>query len=327
MITSERVAEVHSGLYKIELPLPIRPSGVQVYFFDKDHQSVLIDTGLDTEESLAALHDALQEIGCELSDIAATICTHYHPDHYGASLKIKQVSGCDVLMHKADSEYLLRSLLLNTGDYRRFLTSHGIPVDGHCLAPPALSVLREHYIPAVPDKYIGGGEQLTFGNLKLEAIWTPGHSPGHITLYWREAKIFISGDHLLPHITPHVGIHTGMEGDPLNDYLASVRQLERLEIDQVLPAHGPCFGDHRARIGEIFRHHEKRQQDIIRALLDGPMTAYELALELFDVSLPALHKEITAYEILAHLELMTKIGLVRSRELNSVVRYEVGVGR
>jgi glyoxylase-like metal-dependent hydrolase (beta-lactamase superfamily II) len=327
MITAEPIAEIHSGLYKIELPLPIRPTGVQVYFFDKGRQSVLIDTGLGTEESLAALHDALQEIHCELSDIAVTICTHYHPDHYGASLKIKQVSGCDVLMHKADSEYLLRSLLLNTGDYRRFLTSHGIPVDGHCLAPPAISILREHYMPAVPDKYLADGEQLTFGDLRLEAIWTPGHSPGHVALYWREAKIFISGDHLLPHITPHVGIHSGMEGDPLNDYLASVRRLEKLEIDQVLPAHGPCFGDHRARIREIFRHHEKRQQDIIRALADGPMTAYELALELFDASLPALHKEIAAYEILAHLELMTKIGTVRFREINSVVRYAVGVGR
>ena len=327
MITSERIAEIHSGLYKIELPLPIRPTGVQVYFFHNGHQSVLIDTGLGTEESLEALSDALREIRCTLSDVSVTICTHYHPDHYGASLKIKQLSGCDVLMHKADSEYLLRSLLLNTGDYRRFLISHGIPVDGHGLTPPALSVLREHYMPTVPDRYIADGEQLTFGDLRLEAVWTPGHSPGHVALYWSEEKIFISGDHLLPHITPHVGIHTGMEGDPLNDYLASMKQLEKLEVDQVLPAHGPCFGDHRARIREILRHHEKRQQDIIRALGDGPMTAYELALELFSASLPALHKEIAAYEILAHLELMTKADLVRSREISGVVRYTVGVGR
>ena len=321
MVTTDHIIEIHPGLYQIELPLPIRPTGVQVYLFHRGHQSVLIDTGLGTEESLDALQGALRETGCELSDIAVALCTHYHPDHYGASQRIKQLSGCEVVLHKADAEYLLRSLLLNTGDYRRFLVSHGIPVDGRRLAPPALSVLRDHYMPVVPDKYITHGEQLNFGDLRLEAVWTPGHSPGHVAFYWREAKIFLSGDHLLPHITPHVGIHTGMEGDPLTDYLASVRQLEELEIDQVLPAHGPAFSDHRARIREIFRHHEERQQDILRALGDRSMTAYELALELFDASLPALHKEIAAYEVLAHLELMSKEGLVRSQEGGGVVRY------
>jgi glyoxylase-like metal-dependent hydrolase (beta-lactamase superfamily II) len=323
MVTTEHLREIHSGLFQIELPLPIRPSGVQVYLFHNNPQSVLVDTGLGTEESISLLHDSLREIGCDFSDIALTICTHYHPDHYGGSQKIKQLSGCQVLMHKADAEYLLRSLLLNRNEYRKFLFSNGLPINGDFSAPPALRVLRDCYLPVVPDKYISDGEQFTFGKFNLHAIWTPGHSPGHVVFYWPEQKILISGDHLLPNITPHVGIHTGTEGDPLSSYLNSLKRLDRLAIDQVFPAHGRSFGEHRTRILEIFSHHEERQQTILKELGDGPATAYELALALFDESLPPLHKEIAAYEVLAHLELMKKTTKVYAQDENGVVRYRL----
>jgi glyoxylase-like metal-dependent hydrolase (beta-lactamase superfamily II) len=320
---TEHIVQVHQRLFQIKLPLPIRPNGVQVYLFDNGNQSVLIDTGIGTEESLGVLHDSMQQVGRSLSDIAVTICTHYHPDHYGASQRIKQLSGCDVLLHKADSEYLFRNLLLNTSDYRNFLLSHGLPVNGNALIPPTLRVLRDYYLPVVPDKYIADGEQLDFGDFKLEVIWTPGHTPGHVVLYWREPKILISGDHLLPDITPHVGIHTGIEGNPLAKYLDSLKQLEAFDIIQILPAHGPCFGDHHKRIAETFHHHEERQRAIINRLRAGPATAYELALALFDQSLPDLHKEIAAYEVLAHLELMKNTNKVRMRSEEDVIRFSL----
>ena len=105
--------------------------------------------------------------------------------------------------------------------------------------------------------------------------------------------------------------------------MRTLKQLERLDIVQILPAHGPCFGDHRTRISETFSHHEERQRAIIGGLGDGPATAYELALALFDESLPALHKEIAAYEVLAHLELMKNTNKVRVRREDGVVRYSV----
>ena len=323
MITTEHLKEIQSGLFQIELPLPIRPSGVQVYLFHNGGESVLIDTGLDTEESITVLHDSLKEAGADFSSIKFLICTHYHPDHYGAAKRIKQLSGCDVFLHKADAEYLLRCLLLNKSDYRKFLFSNGVPVNGDVLPPPPLRVLREYYSPVVPDRYVVHGERLEFGKVSLQAISTPGHTPGHMVLYWREQKVLLSGDHLLPHITPHVGIHTGLEGDPLSDFLDSLRRLERLEIKQVLPAHGRCFGGHQTRILEMFSHHQERQASIIRHLGYGPTTAYELALELFDKSLPDLHKEIAAYEMLAHLELMKKTNQVHAQDENGIVRYSL----
>lgn len=226
-------------------------------------------------------------------------------------------------MHKADSEYLFRNLLLNAGDYRNFLLANGLPVNGNVLIPPTIRVLRDYYLPVVPDKYIADGEQLDFGDIQLEVIWTPGHTPGHIVLYWRDPKILISGDHLLPDITPHVGIHTGIEGNPLAKYLDSLKQLEVLDIVQIVPAHGPSFADHHKRIAETFHHHEERQHAIINGLSAGPATAYELALALFDQSLPDLHKEIAAYEVLAHLEWMKNSNKVRVLTDENVIRYSL----
>jgi glyoxylase-like metal-dependent hydrolase (beta-lactamase superfamily II) len=322
-MTTERVTQVHERLFQIKLPLPIRPREVQVYFFDNDDRSVLIDTGLSTDESLDVLEQSLKQIGREFSDIAATICTHFHPDHFGASQRIKQLSNCEVLLHKADAEYLFRILLLDPGPYRSFLVAHGLPVNGEPLAPPTVRVFRESYQPALPDKYIADGELLDFGGVKLRVIWTPGHTPGHVVFHWEEQKILFSGDHLLPHITPHVGIHTGIEANPLAAYLSSLNRLAELDIDRIMPAHGSCFADHNKRIAQAFQHHEKRQQSILDGLKRGPATAYELALTLFDESLPDLHKELAAFEVLAHLELMRSANRVQTQRVGEEIRFSV----
>ena len=68
---------------------------------------------------------------------------------------------------------------------------------------------------------------------------------------------------------------------------------------------------------------EERQRAIISRLKAGPATAYELALALFDQSLPDLHKEIAAYEVLAHLELMKETNKVRMRSEEDVIRFSL----
>ena len=45
-----------------------------------------------------------------------------------------------------------------------------------------------------PSVYLEEGDIITFGNSKLEILFTPGHSPGSITFYNREQKFMIAGD-------------------------------------------------------------------------------------------------------------------------------------
>ena len=64
--------------------------------------------------------------------------------------------------------------------------------------------------------------------------WTPGHSPGHLCFYEREKRVILTGDHVLPTITPNVSLHPQQMGNPLGDYLASLRRLEPLEVDEAV---------------------------------------------------------------------------------------------
>ena len=45
-----------------------------------------------------------------------------------------------------------------------------------------------------PERFINKGEAIRFGNTELEVLYTPGHSPGHITLYCKDDGFVISGD-------------------------------------------------------------------------------------------------------------------------------------
>ncbi|MFN8394654.1 MAG: MBL fold metallo-hydrolase [Bacteroidia bacterium] len=45
-----------------------------------------------------------------------------------------------------------------------------------------------------PDRFIEAGEVIEFGNSKLEILFTPGHSAGHVSFFHRESKQIFSGD-------------------------------------------------------------------------------------------------------------------------------------
>ena len=76
--------------------------------------------------------------------------------------------------------------------------------------------------------------------------WTPGHSPGHICFLERGKKFILTGDHVLPTITPNISMHVQQQGNPLGDYIASLKRLEDLDVDLVLPAHEYSFPDLKA---------------------------------------------------------------------------------
>jgi len=116
----------------------------------------------------------------------------------------------------------------------------------------------------------------------------------------------IVGDHLLPKITPHVGIVSDNAGDPLGDFLASLRKVGELDVETVLPAHGAVYHDHRKRVSQLIEFHEYRMQVMLDIVRGRPRTAYETALEAFDLTResPFQQQFPATFETLAHLEHM-----------------------
>ena len=82
-----KVREVAPGIYQIYLPLPMRPSIVNVYLVRGGNEWALIDTGMHSEDSIGTFKTALAEVGCPLSAVRKLVCTHHHPDHFASAKK------------------------------------------------------------------------------------------------------------------------------------------------------------------------------------------------------------------------------------------------
>lgn len=115
-------------------------------------EAVVIDPG-DYDPALAAY---LEEQHLMVKYI---INTHSHFDHTGGNKKLKEATGAPLLIHRAEAGMLPRINLL--------ALMFGLKVDK---SPPA-------------DGFLAEGDVVKFGNIGLNVLETPGHSPGSITLY------------------------------------------------------------------------------------------------------------------------------------------------
>jgi glyoxylase-like metal-dependent hydrolase (beta-lactamase superfamily II) len=179
-----------------------------------------------------------------------------------------------------------------------------------------------------PDVLLKGNETFTTGAAKLEAVWTPGHTPGHLCYYDRERRYLFTGDHILPVITSNVSMRMTSDGDPLGDYLDSVAKVGKLDVGLVLPAHEHHFTDLPGRVAQLQSHHEARLDAVLRAASGQARTAYEIAADVpWDVGTweemdQFLHRAAMG-ETLSHLEHLRKAGRIERVREDTVLRWTV----
>ena len=146
---------------------------------------------------------------------AAIILTHAHVDHIAGLDEVRAAfPDAEVLIHKMESAHLGAPEL-------NLSLAHGTPV----ACAPA-------------DRTLAGGETLDLAGASFEALFTPGHSPGGLTLYSAAAGAAIVGDTLF---AGSVGRSDFPTSDP-DDLAASIREtLYALPDDtRVFPGHGPA---------------------------------------------------------------------------------------
>ena len=89
-----------------------------------------------------------------------------------------------------------------------------------------------------PELFIDEGDTVAFGNSSLDVIYTPGHSPGSVSLVNRQQKFVIAGDVLF---YGSIG-RTDLPGGDYDTLIASIKnKLLTLEDDfKVYSGHGPA---------------------------------------------------------------------------------------
>ncbi|WP_260638546.1 MBL fold metallo-hydrolase [Streptomyces angustmyceticus] len=349
-----QVTDHKGGVWSIAVPIPDNPLGhTLVHLLETGRGPVLVDTGWDDPDSWDTLVAGIGACGFAVTDLHGVLITHHHPDHHGLSGKVREVSGAWIAMHAADTAVVRRTREAAPGPWLDHLTARlaaaGAP-DAH-LAPlrEARAGGRGGRPPgrgaALPDRDIGPGELLDLPGRRLRAVWTPGHTPGHVCLHLEEehpsgragggraggfGRLF-SGDHLLPGITPHIGLYEDPEGDggealdPLGDYLDSLARVGRLAPAEVLPAHQHAFTDAGGRVRELLAHHEARLSQL-RELLREPRTPWQLATAMEWnrpwEQIPYASRTIAVTEAEAHLRRLVKLGRAERVAGSDPARYQ-----
>ncbi|MFF3940181.1 MBL fold metallo-hydrolase [Streptomyces phaeofaciens] len=331
------------GVRSLRVPIPDNPLGFTlVYVVDTDRGPVLIDTGWDDPASWDALTAGLTACGTSVAELHGVVITHHHPDHHGLSGTVREASGAWVAMHAADASIVRRTRETRPERWYTYmadkLAAAGAPEEhlAPLRTPPARRRTLPGLAPALPDREITPGELLDLPGRRLRAIWTPGHTPGHVCLHLEEehpgglpghGRLF-SGDHVLPEITPHIGLYEDPDDatvtDPLGDYLDSLERVGRLAPAEILPAHQHPFTDAPSRVRELLTHHEARLTDLL-ALLSSPLTAWQLAERMEWnrpwAQIPYGSRNIAVSEAEAHLRRLVKLGRAEAVTGSGPVTY------
>ncbi|WP_149183375.1 MBL fold metallo-hydrolase [Streptomyces sp. TRM49041] len=361
------------GVWSVAVPIPDNPLGhTLVHVVDTDRGPVLVDTGWDDPASWDALTAGLTALGTSVADVHGVVVTHHHPDHHGLCGRVREASGAWIALHPADTAVVRRTRSAPAGAWLGYLAeklaaagapdSHTAPLrtsPGPSAAPkqgePPRAADRTDPLPwtrpALPDRDIVPGELLDLPGRRLRAVWTPGHTPGHVCLHLEEehpagrpghGRLF-SGDHLLPGITPHIGLYEDPDdegegsdppassrprsgrGDPLGDYLDSLERIGRLGVAEVLPAHQHAFPGAAARVRELLAHHEARLTALLALLAAAPLTPWQLAERMEWnrpwVDIPYGSRNIAVAEAEAHLRHLVRRGLAEPAPGGAPVAY------
>ena len=339
MSQSGQDIDLPSGIHQLKLPFPKGPMGVGgslgyllAYLVEIEGGYVLIDTGWEGEDTLKALTGQLDGIGVGFDEIRYVLVTHHHLDHMGQAAEVRERSGAWLVMHSLEMPGTIKDYYMSLSDtpsdwFRDWLRSLGMPQGDLDALPPAASGMDTYLPPTSVDIIINGGESRHDGLADLEAIWTPGHSPGHVCIYDRRRKVLFSGDHVLPGITPHISLQPHVGGNPLGDYLSSLRTLQGLAVSLVLPAHEYAFTDMHGRIAELLEHHRVRLAEILGSLGSASRAPYEVCADVaWDVGgwgdMSPWLRQMGLFETLAHLEHLRSEGKVDASQRQGRTYYQ-----
>lgn len=196
--------------------LPTGPLEVNCYLLGckATRKAAVIDPGGNVNEILQLLtHHRLTPI--------MVINTHGHFDHVGGNSELIAATGCELMIHRDDA-----SLLQQANEHA------------------ALFGLKTKLSPE-PTKFLDEGEIIVVGELTIQVIHTPGHSPGGICLHVKD-YLFV-GDTLF---SGSIG-RTDLPGGDHQQLIRHIKEklLCLADSTKVCPGHGPM-----TTIGQE-RHH------------------------------------------------------------------------
>ena len=319
------------GIHRLAIPVPFIEAGgpANAYVIeDADGRNSLFDTGIGTAEGIAALRGQASEQGLDLRRLSRIVVSHGHLDHFGNAQMLSEESGARVFIHAADVEKITGdgrfSALLRR--HRDYFLRLGVPVEtfdqmqaGADRAPNQVRHVEPSRLGPLND-----GDVLSFKHFDAVVKHLPGHTPGLVCLYAERQRFFFADDHVLARVSPNPLLDLSQGEGPtkfraLSRYMEGAKWVRDLELDAVLPGHGPAFRGHRELLDGLFAFYELRQGKLLARLQQSPASIFELLGTLFprrDIGRLVLMLS----EVLANVEVMEDQGRVLALD-GEIVRY------
>lgn len=183
-------------------------------------QAAIVDPGGDAEKIKA-------QVVAQGVTVTQILLTHGHLDHVGAAAELAAFYAAPVVgPHKADEFWL-----------------QGLPTQSQMFGFPECA-------PLTPDRWLEEGEVVQVGDVSLEILLCPGHTPGHIVFYDRASRLLISGDVIFNGGVGRTDFPQGSHAD----LIAAIKNKLLPLGDNVtfLPGHGPSSTLGKERISNPF---------------------------------------------------------------------------
>lgn len=339
MVDVTDAPELPGGILRFTLPMfpPLRH--VHVWLIPTGNGWAMFDAGFPTPQGVDKLETEIEPLLTDGRQLEAVFISHYHPDHTAFAGRLQRAFGCDVYVHEADWERMRQMQKMRESDdgsgdafRRRFSSGWTGSLDDHefegeqsqdagdGMFSKMREALKDIDLPMPEPSLLSGGERIDIGGREFEAIWTPGHTEGHLCVRDLDQNALFTGDHLLGRITPHIGMWPDQHRSPLPDFEQSLGLVQELNASIALPAHEAIIEHPAERAVEILEHHQTRRQDMLNAVADGNHTVKDIAIRTFPKrAKDRMQLTMAMSETVAHLEALVEEGeLVRSGE---------GVGR
>lgn len=157
----------------------------------------LIDTGVKGSEKI--IFDYVAQHNRDFSEIESIILSHSHPDHIGSAAKIKELTGCSILSHSAEREWI-----------------ENIEVQNAQRPVPGFFNLVDTSVKI--DGYLSHNQEISIDkDLTLNILHTPGHSKGSLNVLFKENMILFTADSIplkndIPNYDSYIDLMNSLAG-------------------------------------------------------------------------------------------------------------------
>ncbi len=255
------------------------PASANVFLLRDADGAILIDVGCGTEARYAALLQWLAAEGFSIADVHTVILSHAHPDHMGAMRFLAQEISPRVFLHPVEIPLAANPELLNETFDLRLASENVVLEDGS--VPESYNIL-DYFAGLCPMSSAAATDELVpgaileTGGFRFLVVHTPGHAPGHCSLFEVDEGFLLTGDA----VGQVVAWYSPSSGGALG-YLEGLERLASLGANLILPSHGPEITDVAAAITHTRDYILRVDEKVLSRLGPEPIARRELCGRIY----------------------------------------------